>query len=131
MEATPLMREGRVTCIEHPEFLEYVATNLAEPDDYMAATRDMIAKRGTGCVRIWCLPPDLPLTGAELAAIADHSVGSGLAGRVALVAPSDLSYGLARLHVAYRADSETFGLFRDRDAAVDWITNGPAPGADA
>lgn len=125
------MREGRVTCIEHPEFLEYEATNRAEPEDYMAAARDMVAKRGQGCARIWCLPPDMPLTGPELAAVADHSVSLGLNGPVAIVAPSDLSYGLARLHVAYRADSDAFRLFRDRDAAVEWILGRSAAEPDA
>lgn len=122
----PSMQDLPVHLVEHGDFTEVVVTRDARVEDYNAATEALVERHGLNCVRLWCLPPDLPLDGPDLASIARHSVSLGLKGRAAIVAPSDLAYGLARVHVAHREASETLRVFRNRTDALTWLF-GPAP----
>jgi hypothetical protein len=123
------MHQAPINLVEHDQFIEVVVSSMATVDECNAAIDAVIERHGLDCLRIWSLPPDLRLDGPKLADIARHSVSIGVRGRVAIVAPSDLAYGLARVHVAHRDASESLGLFRSRDAALSWLLE--EPGASA
>ena len=43
--------------------------------------------------------------------------------KTAVYSPEDLPFGLARMYENYAAESpETVHVFRDRDAAIEWLT---------
>jgi hypothetical protein len=51
------------------------------------------------------------------------SLGDRFARRFALIAPSDLAFGLMRLgSIVTQAEGIETHVFRDRDAAMDWLT---------
>ncbi len=72
--------------------------------------------------RLWVLDDHLKLSGDEMASVGKYARQQNLPIRAALVARSDLAYGLARLHLVYRADDEErFSLHRSYDDALEWI----------
>lgn len=44
--------------------------------------------------------------------------------RVAILAPDDLTYGFGRMYEAVYHGLATVQVFRDRDAAMQWVTSG-------
>ena len=67
-------------------------------------------------------------TGAikQLALYVKHTYESrGIKTRVAIYAPADLPFGLARVYDTWATDSpETIRVFRDREKAVEWLRVG-------
>lgn len=89
---------------------------------------DDIATRYPAAPLIWDLGDEFDLTGEELRRVAEHgrSVLKEPA-RVALVAPSDLAFGLSRMYQAYREDARReHRVFRSVDKARAWILSDSA-----
>jgi hypothetical protein len=65
---------------------------------------------------------------AELAARMDPP--GGRAGRLAILAPQDLAFGLGRVYQAYREQTgggtKQVGVFRTMDEALRWLAQPPA-----
>jgi hypothetical protein len=65
---------------------------------------------------------------AELAASADCT---GIASRFAIVAPSDLAFGIGRMYQSYRESdarsTKKVAVFRSMDNALEWLSGDPTP----
>ncbi len=71
-------------------------------------------------------------TGRNLEALAELSVRTDTArpSRLAIITSKDLFFGLARMYETYRGmqpdNSRRVGIFRTRDEALRWLTEGTA-----
>ena len=74
-------------------------------------------------LRLWDLTSGMNLTTNELISIADHGKKTlKKAAKVAIVAPSDLTFGLSRMHGVYREqDSLDANVFRSKEEAINWL----------
>jgi hypothetical protein len=61
----------------------------------------------------------------DLAVVAARMDSPGTASRLAIVAPADFAYGLARMYASYRAlqqeGTKTVRVFRAMDEAIAWL----------
>ena len=91
-------------------------------DDICNAIDDVAANYKSE-LRIWDLSNGFNLTDAHLKKLAEHGKSKFLMpSKVAVIAPNDLAYGLARIHDVYREDrlSEQ-RIFRTEHEARAWL----------
>jgi hypothetical protein len=76
-----------------------------------------------GKIKLWDCSSGLALSAEELRAMADESKRLDAETlKVAIVAPEDEAYGLARMFSVHRAQEHLqLQVFRDRDAAFQWL----------
>ena len=95
-------------------------------DDFVAAYQE-VAQLGRCGLRLWDLSEGADVSAEELRELG--KIGKQLfstPSRVAVVAPQDVTFGLARAHEVYRAqDQYVTRTFRTEQEAIAWL-KGPA-----
>ena len=95
---------------------------LPSRDDLIAALLDVKSVDTSG-LRMWVLEKGVSLSADDLQAVASvAAVQLKRPGRMAIVAPTDLSYGLSRMFEVFReqAGVKTHS-FRTEEEAVKWL----------
>ena len=84
---------------------------------------DDISKEYPSPLRLWDLSCGVDLTATELEQMAKYAKTKFLTpSKAALVAPSDLAFGLSRIHEVYRQDDFVVeNVFRTEQEARDWL----------
>lgn len=74
-------------------------------------------------LRLWDLTAGLNLSTSELRSIAEYGKASFTNySKIAIVAPSNLTFGLSRIHEVYReVDNFQEGVFRTEEEALEWL----------
>jgi hypothetical protein len=101
------------------------ATRFLVPPDWAIfnAAAAEVRAHFPGEIKLWDCSCGLALSAEELRAIADNSKRVDTETlKVAIIAPEDEVYGLARLFSVHRAQEHLqLQVFRDRDAAFQWL----------
>lgn len=84
---------------------------------------EVLAKTEDNSLRLWVFRKDANFSSAEIVQIANHHKSLQFPpSRMAVVAPTDLAYGLARMHEVYRSqDNQIQAIFRTEQEAFEWI----------
>jgi len=110
---------------EITEIRGVTATRFLMPPDwtvFRAAAAEVRANFSSE-IKLWDCSCGLALSAEELRAMADNAKRSDAETlKVAIIAPEDEVYGLARLFSVHRAQEHLqLQVFRDRDAAFLWL----------
>ena len=86
---------------------------------------DDAARIRPGNLRLWDFTCGADLTNDDIQIVANHAKSIQLpAGRVAIVAPQDLSFGVFRVYAAHREQTQVkLSVFRSEQEALDWLKN--------
>jgi hypothetical protein len=101
--------------------------NNPGPDD-ICASLDDASKITPGRFRLWDFTCGVNLTNEDIQKAANHAKSNIMqSGKVAIVAPQDLTFGIFKVFAAHR-DEERIKLdvFRTEDEAVWWLKKGDA-----
>ena len=119
--------------IDHERRVVFAAaTGILTVEDFLLRHREVWARSDVaGFDAIYDLGglDDLVLSSGErlreLADLASTMDVPGVVSRLAIVAPRDFAFGLARMYEAYRSmslrGSKTVSVFRSMQAALDWL----------
>jgi len=112
-------------CIESREgFVEVRIGPEATVEDYAYAFRAVADSFDDALPRLWILPTRTELPRAETQRLARASWDAWRSvARVAVVTGEDLVFGLSRQHLARTGAGDRVGVFRDRPAAVAWLSS--------
>lgn len=82
-----------------------------------------LAKTEDNCLRLWIFNKGASFSSDEIFQIAYHHKSLQFPpSRMAVVAPTDLAYGLARMHEIYRSqDNQIQAIFRTEQEAFEWL----------
>ena len=89
---------------------------------------DEVARIRPGKLRLWDFSCGADLAHEDIQSVANHANSIALpAGKVAVVAPQDLTYGVFRILAVYREEKQVdVEVFRAGNAAICWLKNGTA-----
>lgn len=105
---------------------------IASPDrESMLALMNELGRLGDSALRMFVMQKaEMLLSTAEVREGAE--VARALQNqprRIAVVAPGEISYGISRIFKVFRESEDTvFEVFREEDAAKDWLLAPPAEG---
>ena len=73
--------------------------------------------------RLWDYSCSANLTNGDIEKIAWHAKSNNMqSGKVAIVGPQDLTYGVFRVYIALREEDRTrLAVFRTEEKAVEWL----------
>jgi hypothetical protein len=93
-------------------------------DDISKAIDDVVEKYPSG-LRLWDFSNGFSLTNAELKKLGEYGKSKfATPSKVAVVAPNDLAYGVARVHDVYRENQLLEQrIFRTEEEARAWLTS--------
>ena len=86
---------------------------------------DEVARIGSGRLRLWDFSCGADLAHKDIEEIEIHANSISLpCGKVGIVAPQDLTYGVFRSLAVYREERQAeLNIFRTEMAAIDWLKN--------
>jgi len=96
--------------------------NKPETQDVIDAS-DEAAKVDKNGLRLWDFSKGLDVSANALEKIADHVKSIPFSpSKIAIFAPDDLTFGLARVHEVYRhQENQEYRAFRTEQEAIDWL----------
>jgi len=89
----------------------------------LRSAMDDIAKNYYSELRLWDMSSGVNLTESDVKQVASHAKSTFLLpGKSAIVAPSDLTFGISRMGDVYREDGVLMqGVFRTKNEALVWL----------
>lgn len=91
--------------------------------DDICDSLDDAARITPGNLRLWDYTCGADLTNGDIEKVASHAKSNNMqSGKVAIVAPQDLTYGVFRVYIAHREEDRIqLAAFRTEEKAVEWL----------
>ena len=120
---------GKPYRIESESGITTIRFSTSPTLDEICDAIDDIVENFPSALRVWDFSNGFDLTDAQLQKLAEYGKAKFLMpSKVAVIAPHDLAYGLARVHDVYREDGFLEQkIFRTEPQARAWLMHRKAP----